>query len=176
MPKMLPGGSGNSWLVFTAMSAPVLELTEEAQLPSSSKLKNPPGHKPSFPLSTFITVSPRPPYCHAPFIPPSTTPCPTCVMFTSKVMPLSASWWRTPHQSPVRVERDQMSPEYGSLGAASCAATRALRDNPSSNITVVIIVDLFIATPVLTLPVSELREIHLNRVEPCARCCDSKPI
>src|SRR5215469_7469144 len=60
MPKMLPGGSGNSWLVLAAMSAPVFLLTEEAQLPSSSKLKNPPGHRPSFPLSTFITVSPRP--------------------------------------------------------------------------------------------------------------------
>ena len=42
------------WLVFTGMSAPVLEFTDEAQLPSSSRLKNPPGHRPSFWLSRLI--------------------------------------------------------------------------------------------------------------------------
>ncbi len=40
---MSPGGNGNIWLVFTGISAPVFWLTDEAQLPSSSKLKNPPA-------------------------------------------------------------------------------------------------------------------------------------
>jgi hypothetical protein len=52
-------------------------LTADAQLPSISKLKNPPGHKPSLPLSKLRIRSPRPPYSHAPFLPPPTTPCRT---------------------------------------------------------------------------------------------------
>ena len=40
---MSPGGNGRVWLLFTGISAPVLRLTDDAQLPSSSRLKNPPG-------------------------------------------------------------------------------------------------------------------------------------
>src|SRR5882724_11255774 len=39
----------------------------------------------------------------------------------SIVTPFSASWLRTPHQSPLRVERVQRSPEYGVAGGASPA-------------------------------------------------------
>jgi hypothetical protein len=50
---------------------------------------------------------------------------------------------RVPHQSPVKVERDKISPEYGSLGEVSCATTHVLREIPSRNMTVTIVVDLF---------------------------------
>src|SRR5262245_21776736 len=110
-PKMSPGGNGRVWLVFTGINAPVLELTDEAQLASSSRLKNPPGHRPSFWLSRLIVRSPRPPYCQAPLFPPLTTPWPTWVMFRSMVTPLAAHSLRTPPQSPVTVDRDQTSPE-----------------------------------------------------------------
>src|SRR5215510_3457314 len=126
-PKMPPGGSGRVWLVFTGINAPVFRLTDRAQLPSSSKLKNPPGHRPSFWLSRFIVRSPRPPYCQAPLLPPLTTPCPIWVTFRSMVTPFSAHSLRRPPQSPVKVERDQRSPEYGSFGVVSCARTVAPR-------------------------------------------------
>src|ERR1043166_6244503 len=118
---MSPGGSGRIWLLFTGMSAPVLLFTARPQLPSISKLKNPPDHKPSFPLSKFRMKSPRPPYSQAPFLPPSTTPCPTCVTLRSRVTPLLAISLRNPPQSPVNVERDQKSPEYGVAGGVSAA-------------------------------------------------------
>jgi hypothetical protein len=86
-------------------------LTADAQLRSISKLKNPPGHKPSLPLSKLRIRSPRPPYSYAPFLPPPTTPCRTCVMFMSRVTPLAANSLRSPPQPPVRVERVQISPE-----------------------------------------------------------------
>src|SRR5262245_34077876 len=70
---MPPGGNGKVWLVFTGISAPVLEFTADAQLPSSSRLKNPPGQRPSFWLSRLIVRSPRPPYCQARLVPPLTT-------------------------------------------------------------------------------------------------------
>src|SRR6266850_3006564 len=123
------------------MSAPVLGLTDEAQLPSASRFRNPPGHNPSFWLSTFITMSPRPPYCHAPLLPPLTTPWPTWVTFISMVTPFAAHSLRKPPQSPVRVERVQRSPEYGSLGEVSCAPTSMPSEIPSRNMAVTIIVD-----------------------------------
>ncbi len=146
---MPPGGNGRIWLLFTGISAPVLELTDEAQLPSSSRLKNPPGHRPSFWLSRLIVRSPRPPYCQTPLLPPLTTPWPIWVILKSNVMPFCAHSLRRPPQSPVRVERDKRSPEYGSLGEVSCAPTRALREIPSRNMAVTIVVNFFIVvTPV----------------------------
>src|SRR5262250_1965964 len=103
------------------MSAPVLLLTARAQLPSISKLKKPPGHRPSLPLSKLRMKSPRPPYSHAPFLPPATTPCPTWVTLMSRVTPLLANSLRTPHQSPLSVDRVQISPEYG-VGIGASAA------------------------------------------------------
>jgi len=66
-----------------AMSAPVLLLTADPQLPSISKSKKPPDHKPSLPLAKLRMKSPRPLYSHAPFFPPPTTPCPTWVILCS---------------------------------------------------------------------------------------------
>src|SRR5262249_15585504 len=146
---MPPGGSGRIWLVFTGINAPVFRLTDRAQLPSSSKLKNPPGHKSSFWLSRLIVRSPRPPYCQAPLLPPLTTPCPIWVTFRSMVTPFSAHSLRSPPQSPVRVERDQKSPAYGSLGVVSCAPTCMLREIPSTARTVIVIVNFFIAVILL---------------------------
>src|SRR5262245_49880653 len=57
---MPPGGNGRVWLVFTGINAPVFRLTDRAQLPSSSKLKNPPGHRPSF-LAIEIDCEVAPP-------------------------------------------------------------------------------------------------------------------
>src|SRR5215471_7350781 len=132
------------------MSAPLFWFTDEAQLPSASKFRNAPGHKPSFPLSMLIIMSPRPPYSHAPFLPPATTPWPTWVIFRSKVTPFSASWLRRPHQAPVRAERDHISPEYGPWGDVSCASTLAPRNIPNRKRTVKAIEDLFIGvTPIL---------------------------
>src|SRR5262249_48805105 len=140
---MPPGGSGRIWLVFTGINAPVFRLTDRAQFPFSFKLKNPPGHKPSFWLSRLIVRSPRPPYCQAPLLPPLTTPCPIWVTFRSMVTPFSAHSLRRPPQSPVKVERDQRSPEYGSFGVVSCARTGAPREIAIRNITATMIVDLF---------------------------------
>src|SRR5215813_8217030 len=112
---MPPGGNGRVWLVFTGINAPVFRLTDRAQLPSSSKLKNPPGHKPSFWLSRLIVRSPRPPYCQALLLPPLTTPCPIWVTFRSMVILL-----KNPHflflidaknafDSNTKVARDKFS-------------------------------------------------------------------
>src|SRR6476659_10470842 len=126
------------------MSAPVFEFTEDAQFPSISKLKNPLDHKPSFPLSKLRMKSPRPPYSHAPFLPPPTTPCPTWVMVTSRVTPLAANSLRNPPQSPVSVERDQKSSEYGFFADESCAPTCAPRNIPNQNMIGETILDVFI--------------------------------
>src|SRR5580765_397897 len=126
------------------MSAPVFGLTEDAQLPSISKLNKPPGHKPSLPLSKLRIRSPRPPYSHAPFLPPRTTPCPTWVMLISRVTPLAANSLRKPFQSPVSVERDQKSPEYGSFAEESCAPACAPSNIPNQNMIGPTILDVFI--------------------------------
>src|SRR5262249_43385094 len=141
---MPPGGSGRVWLVFTGINAPVFRLTDRAQLPSSSNLKNPPGHKPSFWLSRLIVRSPRPPYCQAPLLPPLTTPWPIWVTFRSMVTPFDAQSLRKPPQSPVRVDRVKRSPEYGSLGVVSCARTGARREITRRNIVAIVILDFFI--------------------------------
>src|SRR6185503_15749020 len=112
--------------------------------PSISKLKNPLGHKPSFPLSKLRMKSPRPAYFHAPFLPPPTTPCPTWVMVTSRVTPLAANSLRNPPQSPVSVERDQKSPEYGSFAEESCGPTCAPSNIPNQNMIGPTILDVFI--------------------------------
>src|SRR5215510_15210309 len=139
---MSPGGAWYIWLLFTGISAPVLEFTDDAQLPSSSRLKNPPGHRPSFWLSRLMVRSPRPPYCQALLLPPLTTPWPTWVTFRSMVTPFAAHSLRRPPQSPVRVERVKRSPEYGSLDEASCAQAGAPREIPNRNIVAAIIVNL----------------------------------
>src|SRR5215471_14115499 len=89
----------------------ISQTLQHVTLEQRPKLKKPPGHKPSLPLSKSRMRSPRPPYSHAPFLPPPTTPCPTWVMLMSKVTPLAANLLRSPPQSPVRVERLQISPE-----------------------------------------------------------------
>src|SRR5262249_15415155 len=116
------------------MSAPVLPLTDLDQLPSSSTVKNPPGHSPSFSVSRLPVTSPRPPYSQLEFLPPPTTPCSTCVRLASKVMPLFARVFRTPPQSPVMVERDQRLPEYCPSAVWGCVAGLAVAPGWSSSV------------------------------------------
>src|SRR5512147_994695 len=51
--------------------------------------------------------------------PPDTTLCPIWVKSLSRVMPLAAIVFRKPPQSPVIVERDQRSPEYGPVDSGT---------------------------------------------------------
>src|SRR5512139_107774 len=84
--------------------------------------------------------------------PPDTTLCATWVKSLSRVMPLAAIAFRKPPQSPVIVERDQRSPEYGPVdsgtawagsGEAACTyAGTPLNESstPHSNVAPIILI------------------------------------
>ena len=134
-----PFATGKVWLVFTGMSAPVNVLTPLEKLPSTSRVMNPPGHHPSFWVSTLTVRFPRPPYSQVLFLPPSATSCPIWVRLRSVVTPFAAISLRAPPQSPVSVERFNKSPEY--VGDASCATACVLRrDIPTYRLVAKIIV------------------------------------
>src|SRR5215470_2905718 len=114
-------GSGRSAVMLTGTRAPDAELTFWPKLVMPWILKNPPGQRPSFCVSTFSVYSARPPYFATSSVPPVMTPWGICVRSTSSSTPLLPSSSRSPNQLPVSRGRSHKLPPHVGGMSTGCA-------------------------------------------------------
>src|SRR5215813_844210 len=105
-----PPGSGKSPTTLGGSIAPEALLTFCPKLLMTWTRRNPPGHRPSFCVSTLRVYSASPQYLPSSSLPPLTTPWCVCRRSISTTTPFFPSSSRSPPHLPVSRGRDQKSP------------------------------------------------------------------